>query len=263
MDESRGGEGVELVGVVGSGADTVADRFRDADISTVANDDPAPVLDASPDVVVTVGESALLSCARRAPAVPLLAVDAPRGTLAVPRADLGDAVDRLLDGEWSIRERPLLSVDAGEHAARALLDVSLLAPPLGMSEYAVETVDAAGDPLPVDQFRADGVVVATPAGSQEYAHDTAGPGVSPGVDAASVVPIAPFTIDRDHWVVEFPVTLTVVRDECEVTLYADDRRVGGVEPGDPVAVTVGGSVGLVALPGRRSYFRGAKRLEKT
>lgn len=209
---------------------------------------------AESDLVVCVGESALLEHSDHDG--PLLPVDAGRGVRSVQRESLPDALASVAGNdheEWSI---PSLSIDSdGEHLADAVLDVMLVtAEPAHISEFSV------GTPLDhVDQFRADGVHVSTAAGTSGYARRVDAPVFAPETPAFAIVPIAPFSIDSDHWVVPVRetdpvVTVTVERDDAAVTLLADERTVGPVTPHQPVSITVDGSVRLVRTPESRSPF---------
>lgn len=258
---------VTSVGVAGDRREPVLAAFRDAGLAVTDADRPGdlPLESASTDgvdLLCTVGASALGAAARLRPAVPVLVVDGPRGTLDVPRHAVDAAAQSVADGEWQARERPLLGVSHRDRSATALCDVTLLADATGISEYAVETGDD-GERQPVDRVRADGVVVATAAGSQGYAHDAGGPCLGPDVAATSVVPVGPFTVDRDRWVLTLPVWVTVEREESAVSLSADGRRAWRVTPGAAVTVSRGGSMSLVAVDARRAHFRRADRLEKT
>jgi len=106
--------------------------------------------------------------------------------------------------------------------------------PARISEYAVATRDR-----DVDQVRADGVVVATPAGSHGYAADAGGPLLSAGARALAVVPVSPFRVERSQWVLDAPASLRVVRDDADVTLLVDGRDCGHAEADVPVELDWG------------------------
>jgi NAD+ kinase len=240
------------VGVVGGSdlAIRVADAVRDAG-GTVERGAAGAVLDADPSVVVAPGEPAVLDAVHAGASVPVLAVAAGSELASVPESDVEAAVADLLADEWSTTERPLLSVRVdGERVARALCDAMLVTSEAArISEYAVRT-----DHGEVDRFRADAVVVATPTGSTGYAHDAGGPAVEPETDVLSVVPVAPFAIHVGNRVLSGPVTLSVERDEGDVSLYADDREVAAVPPRTPVDLAYDGAVDLVTVEASRSFF---------
>lgn len=216
--------------VAAAGADPVAGAGTDADVAAF----------------VAVGERAVCELARDCPAAPILPVDAGGGFRSVPATAVETAVRRLFAGEWDALAHPVVDV-AGR--ARAVADAALLTEgPARISEYEVR---AGGSR--VATVRADGVVVALPAGSGGYARAAGGPVVAPGTDVVAVVPVSPFTTDPDHWVLPLErVALTVARDEAAVELLADDRRVGGVEPGVTLALSRTGTARTAVVPESRT-----------
>lgn len=239
------------VGVVGDASADVAATLDDSGF-TASEGDASSVLAADPALVVAVGDAALSAVARRTPEVPILGVDAARGFRPVPREAVADAVEHALDGPVETWSLPVLGVEyGGEEVGRAVADVSLLTAEVAhISEYAVR---ADGDH--VARFRADGVVVATPAGSPGYARRVGCPVVASGTGVGAVAPIAPFATDPDHWVLPLDdVRLTVERDETAVTLVADEREVATVAKGEPVRVAPVGSAAVAVVPESRPRF---------
>lgn len=245
-------------GVVGD-AGRVADALSAAGLDHVEGDADA-VLASNPSVLVAVGERALAALARRTPSAPILPVEAGRGVRSVPSGAVAAAAERLAAGDWRVENHPVVGLEWPGGRVEAFLDAMLVtAEPADISEFAVR---ASGER--VARFRADGVVVATPAGSPGYARTAGGPVASPGLDVLVVVPVAPFATTLDHWVVPLgDVTVTVERDEAPVELLADDRSVGTAPVGDPVRLAPTGQVGVVRLPAGRSPFGpGDAELEK-
>jgi len=250
---------VGRVGVAGGGADAVARTLADAGLETVV-DSSVGVLQADVDAVVAVGEPTLLAVARRHPTVPILPVDAGTGVRSVPRERLGDAATRLRAGNWTRESHPLVTVDDGTSEHVVFMDAMLAtAEPAHISEFTVETATER-----VAQFRADGILAATPAGTGGYAHAAGAPVIPPGPSVLALVPIAPFATTLDHWVVPADtVTITVEREEATVEVLADDRTVGHAPVGTPVELSAEGSVALLRVAEGQSPFdrRGAE-LEK-
>lgn len=213
----------------------------------------AAVLSADPETVVAVGESALLELVREGVEAPVLPVAAGPGYGGVPGDEATAAVEDLLAGEFETDPRAVLraSVD-GERVGRALADAMLVTTePARISEYAVRSGDER-----VARFRADAVAVSTPTGSHGYGRSVGGPLLEPGSDVVGVVPVAPFAVDMDHWVLstDEPVALTVERDEGEVSLLLDDRTVRPVPPNTPVEIGRDGTVDLAAVEATRPFF---------
>ena len=191
--------------------------------------------------LIAAGESALLSLAEDPAPVPVLPVDAGIGRHDVPRERLSEALEALIAGAYRTVDHPLLSIEiGGDRVARAAVDATLMtSEPAHISEYAVRV-----DGRTVDRFRADGVVVATPAGSEGYARAAHGPRIEPGTGLA-VVPVSPYATDADTWVFPPAVELTVERDDAAVSLFADDREVRRVDADEPVAVGRDGDLTFV------------------
>lgn len=204
------------------------------------------VVDAAPSLVVAVGEPAMLALVRAGVAAPILPVETGRAVASVRLGALESALTRVFDGEWTATDRLTLSVTAAdEPPAPALMDVMLVTTdPARISEYRVTA-----DGRTVSQFRADGVVVATPTGSRGYARRLDGPILAPGTETVAVVPIAPFAIDHDRWVLDArsDVRLRVARDEGRVSLFTDDAERGQVPVNRDVSIGVGDAVSIVAV----------------
>jgi NAD+ kinase len=232
------------VGVVGD--DAVAETLAD---SGVAVETPTDGSVPATDHVVAVGQSALTQVARSDRDPLVLPVDAGRGVRSVPASAVTEAVPALPDAQ--VEHHTVLSVTRGDEAVgRAFWDVTLVtADAARISEFGVATPTDT-----IDAFRADGVVVATTAGSAGYARRVGGPVLSPS-DVGVVAPIAPFATNPDHWVVPLAdVTLSVERDEATVVLLLDDTRVGTVGPDDPVTLGEDGTVRVAVVDASRQRF---------
>jgi NAD+ kinase len=198
----------------------------------------------SADLVVALGIDGLRAAATEALSSPILSVglDATCSLSTREPAAVAAAVGQIaatLDSELPTVPRHPLRLSVGESEALVVGDCTVLTTqPARISEYAVAT-----DGTPLTEFRADGVVVATPIGSAGYAGAAGGPRLVTDSGVA-VVPIAPFATQAGNWVVEPPLSLTVER-ETEVTVFADDRTLttGGTEL--TVALSLGQRLSVV------------------
>lgn len=206
------------------GDETVAETLAGTDLEVVG-------LDAA-DAVVAVGEAAFTGAALTGSSRPLLPVGLAERYHGVAREELRSAAAAVGDGAYRTVSHPVLDVTlAGERVGRAVFDVTLMtSEPARISEYEL-TVDGQH----VWTGRADGVVVASPFGSSGYSRAAGGP-VLVGGDSISVVPIAPFATRPDSWVANDPLELRVVRDEGNVSLFADREELRRLDPDDPVRV---------------------------
>lgn len=207
------------------------------------------------DAIVAVGDDAIRDVFVDAPDAPVIPVGSRR--LAVDADDAERRVRTLIDaalrGDEHVDDppvdgvqratHPILAVDAGDgETRRAAFDVALVtAEPARISEFAVDYTDG-----PDDSFRADGVVVATPLGSDGYANAAGGPVVEPGAGLA-VAPIAPFSTRTDARIVASRLSLSVERETESVALVVDGRERGVVTPHRPVAIEATERATLVTL----------------
>jgi len=235
------------VGVVG-GDGGIRDAVEHAGATALpddgAVDGAAAALGTDPDWVVAGDEAALADLADAGVDVPVLAVGARPGVPTVADDGVADAVRAVLSGDAATAERRLYEVTVGaERAAPMLRDAMLVtAEPARISEYGLHDPDDR-----VARFRADGVVLATPAGSRGYAGAAGGPALAPGTEVLAAVPVAPFRTTNDSWVLGGrEVTLTVHREEA-VVLVVDGRETGRVSPGEPVEIRPDGALSLYAV----------------
>jgi NAD+ kinase len=236
----------DSVGVVGD--DEVAERLREAGV-TVETGTPETV--PATDAVVAVGEGAVTAVARAERDPLVVPVDAGRGLRSVARESVPAAVAALNDP--LVERHPLFEVCLeGRPVATAAFDVTAVtAEAARISEYTVETTTDS-----VGQFRADGVTMATAAGSPGYARRIGGPVLAPAESVGAVVPIAPFQTSPDHWVVSLDdLSVAVERDEAVVALYVDGAEVATVACGESTRLRRAGQVRVAVVPESTSRFR--------
>lgn len=199
-------------------------------------------LEEEPSIIVAVGAPALATALSSGLSVPFVPVDIPEYT-GVSRGEVPGLVEQAVAGEATVRSHRVFEVSTGDVLIPALFDVTLMtAEPARISEYRI----AAGpDHQSITTVRSDGVVIASSLGSAGYAHRVGGPIVHETVDAAAVVPVAPFSVERPAYVVSLPVSVTIERDEGAVALYVDGRRLERVTRDQPVTVSDRGTAPVV------------------
>ncbi len=149
--------------------------------------------------IVLGGDGTVLSAARQtAPLqVPMLTINTGHlGFLAEAYlADLDNALDQVLEMNWSVETRSSLvvSVFRGEQRrweALSLNEMALHREPLtSMCHFEI----AIGRHAPVD-ISADGVILSTPTGSTAYALSAGGPVITPDCPVLQLAPIAPHSL---------------------------------------------------------------------
>ncbi len=111
----------------------------------------------------------------------------------------------------------------------------------------------------VDQYRGDGLIIATPTGSTGYAMAAGGPILHPGIEAIVVNPICPISLSSRALVVPPRAELTLWPlggSNRRVRLWKDGAHATSVEPGDRVVVRRAEHPALmVQLEQSPSYYR--------
>lgn len=203
------------------------------------------------EFVVAAGEAAVVDLARAGVDVPILPVEAGDGVRSISRRAADETLERLVGSSYPTERHPVLSISGSDTTARAVFDLTLVAAePARISEFAVRLGGES-----VARFRADGVVASTPAGSTGYNRSAGGPVVAPETDVLSVVPLAPFATDADHWVLPAEeVSLSVTRDETPVELLVDGRSEGIVETDSPLDIAYAGAIETFVVPEGSRFF---------
>lgn len=206
------------------------------------------VCEAAPSFVVVLGDDALFELRESTDRidVPVLPVDCRQEIAGTQRAALMDAIKTVLEGDARVCVHPLLAVRIGDGKRhRAIYDVTLATDePARISEYGIESQGE-----PIAQFRADGVVVGTPAGSHGYANAVNGPILSASIEAVVAAPIAPFDTYTDRWVLpNDDLSLSVERDEGAVGVSVDGRTLETITVDTRVHITADGSISTLAIP---------------
>src|SRR6202453_2186701 len=166
-------------------------------------------------VVVLGGDGTLISAARAtAPVdVPLLGVNL--GSLGflteVPLAALFPMLDKIAQGNAAVEQRALMQCDLvrnneilGSYLVfnDAVVNKTALA---RLNEY-----DLFVDKMFVSNYRADGVIVATPTGSTAYSLSAGGPVLMPTVKAFVITPVSPHSLTHRPLVVPDAVIVEIL-----------------------------------------------------
>jgi NAD+ kinase len=195
-------------------------------------------------VVVLGGDGTLLSAARAVAkdGIPVLGVNL--GSLGflteVPLSDLYSTVEAIDQKRCSIEGRSMLSCEVvrdGKGIARhdALNDVVVNKTAIArLSDF-----DLYIDQEFVSNYKADGVIVATPTGSTAYSLAAGGPILVPSVEAFVITPVSP------HALTHRPI---VVPDTAEIVVVIKSAE-------EQAFLSVDGQVGMPVLDGDRVSCR--------
>ena len=195
--------------------------------------------------IVIGGDGSMLECTRlAAPAgVPVLGINMGRvGYMTELEMDELELLDKVFSGEYTLDTRSMLSVviksESGNVKFRAhALNEAVIANGAAARMVDIELYD--GDEL-VTQYRADGLVVATPTGSTAYSLSAGGPIVDPKLSCLCVTPVCPHSLTARPLI--FPDTArlriknTCVREKV-LHLTADGRATFDMYYGDSAYIS--------------------------
>lgn len=189
--------------------------------------EPLPPVDL---VMVLGGDGTFLSAARRygASGLPFLGVNLGHlGFLAeVEVADLDSALQKLVNHEYEIEQRGMLSVriirqgEVVEHTF-ALNDAAIAKGTLAR----IIRLDVAVDNAPIGCYYGDGLIVSTPTGSTGYSLSAGGPIVAPNVNLVLITPICPHTLHARSIAVarDSLIAVEVKSNQREIFLTVDGQ----------------------------------------
>ncbi len=217
-------------------------------------------------LVVLGGDGTLLAAARAVGGrdLPVLAVNL--GSLGflteVTLEEMYPALELVLAGHHEVDCRRKLVVQVGRQSGRghaevvetyhALNDVVLNKAALAR----IMDFDAFLDGQFISNFKADGLIVATPTGSTAYSLSAGGPIVLPAVDAMLLTPIASHTLTNRPLVVPGSATIEVVVNSAEESVFLTvDGQVGmKVHQADRVSFRLSAELLRLVRPPGKSYF---------
>ena len=201
---------------------------------------------ANADIIVTVGgdgsilHSAMVSLPY---GKPILGINVGRcGFLATCEPEhMQEVLERVVRGEYQLDSRALLRVQVQENGKTegyyALNDVIIRN---GRVQHAID-VAITCDGMPVQNYRGDGVIVATPTGSTAYSMSAGGPILDARLDALVMTPICPHSLQTSAMVFSADRSLTVLLDSTypeEVLVTCDGRTGFSVSTGAKIVVTL-------------------------
>ncbi|MBQ3378852.1 MAG: NAD(+)/NADH kinase [Clostridia bacterium] len=197
------------------------------------------------DLIITLGGDGTLIAASAEAAsadIPMLGINIGNlGYLVELEIDETEELKKVFAGRFEFDERAMLDISVirdGKTINRitalneAVISKSLIAHPVDLSFYA--------DGILVNQFRADGMIVATPTGSTAYSLSAGGPVMEPGTPSVVITPVCP------HSLVSIPIVMSIMstfqikvtgEGDREAYLSADGNKYGKLMIGDVVQVS--------------------------
>lgn len=201
------------------------------------------------------GDGTLLSVARHAPPdVPILGVN--MGTLGflteVRVEEFPETLEHVLAGDFQSEERMTFDVSVRDRSYRVLNDATINKSALARIVDMRVTVSGAF----VSNFRADGLIVATPTGSTAYNLSAGGPIIHPTMSAIVITPICPHMLTNRPIVLpaSLDVEIRIATENQEIFLTLDGQEGLPLTADDTVRVRRSESSVTLVRTGEKSYF---------
>jgi NAD+ kinase len=220
-----------------------------------------------PDLVIVLGgDGAILTAVRafQETPVPTLGINFGRvGFLAsVEASQWRESLEEVQRGRAVVEERMRLSVELNGARSPAVVALNDAVVTRGAFQGMLSIALKVGGHW-VTNYRADGLVVATPSGSTAYSMAAGGPILAPSMQAFSVSPVSPQALSHRPLVVDGSETLElhVTRASGLTTLVVDGHGFFPMEEGDFVRVRKHPRpYPLLSRPGFDPYTRLRERL---
>ena len=169
-----------------------------------------------------------------------------------------EAFDSFVRGDSGLSERLMLDIEVHREGRTLLKESALNDCVLGgtsSSRLVVLDVDLSG--VFLGQYRADGIIIATPTGSTAYSLSAGGPILHPETEALILTPICPHSLSNRPLVIpaQEKITVSVKQNQrIPVTLTVDGRGVFQPRPGDKITVGRHEKKALLVKSDRRSFY---------
>lgn len=215
------------------------------------------------DLVISLGGDGTVLFAARAAAssgVPILPFNLGRlGFIAgFGPDDWRVAIDAWLSGHIGLTARTMLLVTV-ERGGASIGSFTALNDGVvsGTGIAKLTSVDMLVGGSDIGEYRADGIIVATPTGSTAYNLAAGGPIVHPEMDAMILNPVCPFTLSNRPIVVPGSEMIEILVGEGkrrEVLLTIDGQETVGLAAGDRVTFIHAPRRALIYTPERQSFY---------
>lgn len=210
-------------------------------------------------LIVLGGDGTLLGVARDINGkydVPILGINIGNlGFLSsIEIQDLGEALNRIKNGQYSIQNRILLECKSSDENlnSKALNDVVIARGTLSrMAKFEVYI-----DKKLYYIFKGDGVIVSTPTGSTAYSFSAGGPFVYPDVEVITLTPICPHTRGMQPIVLKSSSEILIKAENYngEIYLTFDGQEARKIRDNTSIIVKKAREVAKILLFDNYDYF---------
>lgn len=225
--------------------------------SAVVVEDEKQAIDRADIIIALGGDGTMLYTARLMKNIqkPIMGVNSGRlGFMAyTQKENLSQALDYLVNGNYRIDKRFLLEAEDNQGNIYHALNEFLFSK---KDSTSMVNVSAEYDGMFINNYWADGLIVASPTGSTAYNLSSSGPIVMPNTDVMVLTPINPHTLTTRPLVLPSEKSLKVmVKKQDQDVLFSFDGQIKEIQS-YPFEVNIKRSnftIDLIELP-NQSYF---------
>ena len=196
-------------------------------------------------VIVIGGDGVMLEAARRATpcGIPILGINMGRiGYMTELEMNELDLLEKIFSGEFYLDERAMLKVEMRSNKGQSKFSAYALNEAVRANGSTARIIDLelSDNGRLVSEYRADGLVIATPTGSTAYSLSAGGPIIDPKLSCFCVTPICPHSLVARPLI--FPDTAVLeIKNICVrekiLHLTVDGKATFDLFFGDTVVVT--------------------------
>lgn len=235
-------QAARLIGAAGRKLHTEPITARWAGIRGVMSADAAALAREVDMLLVFGGDGTMLRLARdiAGSRTPILGVNI--GSLgfltAVPSEELGPALKRVWNGEFTFEPRALLQA-TGPCKGRAVEETALndFVISRGIASRLIE-LEVRIDGAPLTSYRCDGLIISSPTGSTAYSLAAGGAVVFPTAQVIELTPICPHTLSNRSLILPLAarIEVKVVSPKPATILSADGQVISELSTGDLLTI---------------------------
>jgi NAD+ kinase len=225
-------------------------------------DTPANIYESANLIIVLGGDGSIMEAARNAAArgTPVLGINMGRvGYLAELEMNELDLLDKVMEGQYTLDKRTMLNAEVisatGKETKTAFALNDAVISNGSISRIIDLQLSESG--VPINTYRADGLIISTPTGSTAYSMSAGGPIADPRISCFCVTPICPhMSLTRS---ILFPDSASIeVKNTCrrEKVLYLtlDGRSNFELMRNDVVRITKSELTASIVRVKERSFY---------
>ena len=217
-------------------------------------------------VITLGGDGTVLSCARifAKRNIPIMAVNfGDIGFITeIEKSEWKEVIDDFLQGTFDIKTHLMLNVNVWRSGKKVYEKTGLNDGVITACDIAkIIRLNVSVDNAELGEYRADGIIVATPTGSTAYSAAAGGPLLYPDMDALLLTPICPYSLSSRAII--FPgdkvITVKVIKDQrADTMLTLDGQEVFKLEKEDIIEFDKAHYRALILKSGQNHFFNKVK-----